>query len=100
MNKLYNKEFDIVKELLEFFNKINFSFTKPQLKVLPHILSSIINSENITTLDISKSYIDDSLLSNQSSIEKNYGDFLTTLNLMEFLFLMNLLNTLLIMLSL
>ena len=75
MNKLYNTENDIVKWLIDFFNKIDFNFSKPQLKIIPHIISSIINSENITTLDISKSFIDDSLLSNQSSIEKKLWRF-------------------------
>ena len=75
MNKLYNTENDIVKGLIDFFNKIDFNFSKPQLKIVPHIISSIINSENITTLDISKSFIDDSLLSNQSSIEKKLWRF-------------------------
>ena len=75
MNKLYNTENDIVKGLIDFFNKIDFNFSKPQLKIIPHIISSIINSENITTLDISKSFIDDSLLSNQSSIEKKLWRF-------------------------
>lgn len=64
MNKLYNKEIDIVKGLNDFFNKIDFHFSKPQIKIVPHIISSIINAENITTLDISKSFIDDSFLSN------------------------------------
>lgn len=74
MNKLYNTENDIVKRLIDFFNKIDFNFSKPQLKIIPHIISSIINSENITSLDISKSFID-SLLSNQSSIEKKLWRF-------------------------
>lgn len=57
INKLYNKELDIVKGLNDFFNKIDFNFTKPQLKIIPHILTSIINAENITTFDIAKNYI-------------------------------------------
>ena len=73
--RLYNNELDIVKGLNEFFCKIDYSFTKPQRKIIPHIISSIINAENITTLDISKSFIDDSLLSNQSSIEKKLWRF-------------------------
>ena len=32
MNKLYNTENDIVKGLIDFFNKIDFNFSKPQLK--------------------------------------------------------------------
>lgn len=75
MFKLYNNECDIVKGLSDFFLNINFSFSKPQLKIIPHILSSIINSENITTLDLSKSFIDDSLLTNSDSIQKKLWRF-------------------------
>lgn len=75
MNKLYNNESNIVKRLIDFFDKIDFNFSKPQLKIIPHIIYSIINAENITTLDIFKSFIDDSLLSNQSSIEKKLWRF-------------------------
>lgn len=75
MNNLYNTEDVIVKGLIDFFGKIDLKFSKPQLKIIPHIISSIINSENITTLDISKSFIDDSFLSNQSSIVKKLWRF-------------------------
>lgn len=75
MNRLYNKETDIVKGLSDFFSKIDFYFTKPQIKIIPHIISSIVNAENITTLDISKCFIDDSFLTNQSSIEKKLWRF-------------------------
>ena len=43
--------------------------------MVPHIITSIINAENVTTLDISKCYIDDSFLSNKSSIEKKLWRF-------------------------
>ena len=43
--------------------------------MVPHIITSIINAENVTTLDISKCYIDNSFLSNQSSIEKKLWRF-------------------------
>lgn len=76
MNKLYNTEEDIVKEIIYHINKIDMKFSKPQLKVLPHILVSIIKSENITACDISKNYIDDSLLTNDSSIQKKIWRFL------------------------
>lgn len=76
MNKLYNDNDLIVKELLDFFAKIDFNLTKPQSKVLPNILSSIILSENITTADISKTYVDDSFLTNDSSIQKKIWRFL------------------------
>ena len=93
MYKLYNNECDIVKGLSDFFLNVNFSFSKPQFKIIPHILSSIINSENITTLDLSKSFIDDSLLTNSDSIQKNFGDSLITLFLMVLISLILLLNT-------
>ena len=76
MNKLYNDNDLIVKELLDFFAKIDFNLTKPQSKVLPNLLSSIILSENITTADISKTYVDDSFLTNDSSIQKKIWRFL------------------------
>lgn len=70
MNKLYNTELDIVNGLTDFFTNIDFSFSKPQIKIHPHILTSIINAENITTADISKTFIDDSFLTNNESIQK------------------------------
>lgn len=75
MNKLYNNECDIVKGLDAFLSNIDYHLSKPHFKILPHILSSIINSENITTSDISKSYIDDSLLTNNDSIQKKLWRF-------------------------
>ena len=41
-----------------------------------------INAENITNLDLAKNYIDNSLLTNHSSIEKKYGGFSIITNLM------------------
>ena len=58
-----------------FLVKLILNFTKPQIKIIPHIISSIVNAENITTLDISKCFIDDSFLTNQSSIEKKLWRF-------------------------
>ena len=75
MNKLYNTNFDIANNLKDFFNKIDFNLTKPQTKIIPHIISAIINSENVTTLDISKVFIDDSLLTNNDSIQKKLWRF-------------------------
>ena len=75
MNKLYNNEMDIVKGLSSFFENISFKLSKPQAKMVPHIITSIINAENVTTLDISKCYIDDSFLSNQSSTKKKLWRF-------------------------
>ena len=75
MNKLYNNEMVVVKGLSDFFENIGFKLSRPQAKIVPHIITSIINAENVTTLDISKCYIDDSFLSNQSSIEKKLWRF-------------------------
>lgn len=72
MNKLYNKEMDIAIGLNDFFSQIDFKFSK----VLPHLIMAAINAENITNLDLAKNYIDDSLLTNHSSIEKKIWSFL------------------------
>lgn len=42
------------------FLKIDFHLSKPYSKIIPHIVTSIIKAENITTLDISKVFIDNS----------------------------------------
>ena len=67
---------DIAIDLNDFFSQIDFKFSKPQLKVLPHLIMAAINAENITNLDLAKNYIDDSLLTNHSSIEKKIWRFL------------------------
>lgn len=67
---------DIAIGLNDFFSQIDFKFSKPQLKVLPHLIMAAINAENITNLDLAKNYIDDSLLTNHSSIEKKIWRFL------------------------
>ena len=69
MNKLYNNEMVVVKGLSDFFENIGFKLSKPQAKIVPHIITSIINAENVPTLDIFKCYIDHSFLSHKSSLE-------------------------------
>lgn len=76
MNKLYNEKEEIVKGLIDFFDDTNYNFSKPQLKVLPNILTSLVLSENVTTSDISKVYSDNSLLTNNDSIQKKIWRFL------------------------
>jgi len=51
MNKLYNTKLDIVIRL-KFFANIDFYFSKPQIKFLSHILTSIIKSsiDNVINL--------------------------------------------------
>lgn len=56
------------------------------MKIIPHIITSIIKAENITTLDISKCFFDNSILYNQSSVEKKLWRFFNTANLMALLF--------------
>ena len=75
MNLLYNTNLDIANNLKNFFYNIDFHLSKPHLKIIPYILTSIINAENITTLDISKVFFDDSLLSNNDSIQKKLWRF-------------------------
>lgn len=75
MNKLYNTELDIVNGLKDFFTNIDFNFSKSQIKILPHILTSIIKAENVTTADISKTFIDNSFLTNNESIQKKLWRF-------------------------
>ena len=75
MNLLYNTNHDIVNNLNLFFNNIDFNLTKPQVKIIPSILTSIINAENITTSDISKVFSDDSLSSNLDSVQKKLWRF-------------------------
>lgn len=76
MSKLYNTENILVKELNKFFENLPCNIYKPQLKMLPHFLTSIIKAENITTLDISKVYVDSSFLTNNSSVQKKIWRFL------------------------
>lgn len=75
MNKLYNTELDVVNGLKDFFTNIDFNFSKPQIKILPHILTSIIKAENVTTADISITFIDNSFLTNNESIQKKLWRF-------------------------
>ncbi len=44
MNKLYNNEVDIVKGLNNFFIKASLKISKPQMKIIPHIITSIIKT--------------------------------------------------------
>ena len=75
MNLLYNTNFDIANDLKNFLSNIDFNLSKPQLNIIPNILISIINAENITNLDISKVFFDNSLLSNFDSIQKKLWRF-------------------------
>ena len=80
MNILYNTNFDISNDLTNFFYNIDFPLSKPQLKILPNILSAIIIAENVTTLDISKVFVDSSFLSNHDSIQKKLWRFFNNPN--------------------
>ena len=55
MNKLYNKEMDIAIGLNDFFDQIDFKFSKPQLKVLPHLIMAAIPSLTVLNLKSSLS---------------------------------------------
>jgi|GEM_PF-5740447 hypothetical protein len=79
MNKLYNTEMLVVKGLSDFFESIDFKFSKPQAKMVPHIIISIINAENVTTLNVILTIL--FFLINHL-LKRNYQDFSIIINLM------------------
>ena len=54
MNKLYNTENDIVKGLIDFFNKIDFNFSKPQLKIIDNMFNEIVKERDTIKFRIVK----------------------------------------------
>ena len=75
MSKLYNTSYDIVNSLNDFFHSIDFKLSKPQTKIIPSIVSAIVQAENVTTSDISKVFTDFSLSINSDSIQKKLWRF-------------------------
>lgn len=53
MNKLYNTQENIARDLAKFFEKVS-DITKPQLKIIPYIILGMIESESVVTADIVK----------------------------------------------
>lgn len=53
MNKLYNTQENIARDLGKFFEKVG-NLSKPQLKIIPYITLGMIESESVVTADIVK----------------------------------------------
>ena len=53
MNKLYNTQENIARDLGKFFEKIG-NLSKPQLKLIPYITLGMIESESVVTADLVK----------------------------------------------
>ena len=50
MNRLYNTQENIARDLAKFFEKVT-DVTKPQLKLLPYIILGMIEAESVVTMD-------------------------------------------------
>lgn len=53
MNKLYNTQKNLARDLAKFFQKTTM-ITKPQLKIIPYIILGMIEAESVVTADIVK----------------------------------------------
>lgn len=53
MNKLYNTQKNLARDLAKFFKKVS-NVTKPQLKIIPYIILGMIEAESVVTADIVK----------------------------------------------
>ena len=53
MNKLYNTQENLARDLAKFFEKVT-DITKPQLKIIPYIILGMIEAESVVTADIVK----------------------------------------------
>ena len=80
MSKLYNTEDYFVNNFKEYFSKLDYHLSLPKLNTLSHFLPAIVKAENITTLDISKVFHNDSDMLNIDSIKKKLWRFLNNPN--------------------
>lgn len=53
MNKLYNTQKNLARDLVIFFQKVT-EITKPQQKIIPYIMLGMIEAESFVTTDIVK----------------------------------------------
>ena len=53
MNKLYNTQKNIARDLINFFEKVT-TLSKPQKKIIPYIILGMIEAESVVTTDIVK----------------------------------------------
>ena len=74
MFKLYNSQAKITSDLSNFFNNIA-SISKPQLKIIPHIIIGMIKSESVVTTDIIKKIKDPWSEVQPASIERRLERF-------------------------
>ena len=54
MNKLYNTQSNIARDLANFFKFVDPNISKPHLKLIPYIILGMIHSESVVTTDIVK----------------------------------------------
>ena len=87
MNKLYNTQKNIARDLAKFFKKVS-SITKPQLKIIPYIILGMIESESVVTADIVKKLKGNFLKVFHHLLQEDWKDFLTTPDLMSMNFIM------------
>jgi len=70
MNKLYNTQKNLARDLGNFFEKTT-EITKPQKKLIPYIILGMIEAESIVTTDIVKKMKDNfSLVSPFSTVRR------------------------------
>lgn len=53
MNKLYNTQKNLARDLAKYFEKVT-NIKKPQLKLIPYIILGMIEAESVVTTDIVK----------------------------------------------
>ena len=59
MNKIYNTQEDIAREIAEFLLKVNPNIRKTQLNIIPYIVIGMILGESSLSIDIAKNLKDD-----------------------------------------
>ena len=70
MNKLYNTQKNLARDLGNFFEKVT-DITKPQKKVIPYIILGMIEAESVVTTNIVKKMKDNfSLVSPFSTVRR------------------------------
>ena len=76
MSKLYNTNDYFVNSFKDYFSKLDYHLSLPKLNTLSSFIPAIVRAENITTLDISKTFHNNSLILNIESIKKKLWRFL------------------------
>ncbi len=75
MNKVYNTQKKIANDLANFFKKVHPTITKPHLKLIPYIITAMIEAESVVTTDIVKKLKDDFCLVNPFSTVRRLERF-------------------------